>query len=84
MDRWRQDDLQGAIEMVPATKAHASSLNIQDNGSTQTKPQQHLETIQFLTLCWALFLAGWNDGSSGPLIPRLQAVYHVGLVKIMI
>ncbi|KAJ7753374.1 major facilitator superfamily domain-containing protein, partial [Mycena maculata] len=28
------------------------------------------------------FLLGWNDGSSGPLIPRIQQVYHVGFVLV--
>ncbi|KAI5123263.1 hypothetical protein M0805_001352 [Coniferiporia weirii] len=33
--------------------------------------------IQFATLCFVLFLAGWDGGTSGPLIPRMQAYYHV-------
>lgn len=33
--------------------------------------------IQFASLCWTLFLAGWSDGSMGPLLPRIQSVYHV-------
>lgn len=33
--------------------------------------------IQFISLCWTLFLAGWNDASTGPLLPRIQEVYHV-------
>ncbi|KAI0763038.1 MFS general substrate transporter [Trametes elegans] len=34
--------------------------------------------IQFSTLCWSIAVAGWNDGTLGPLLPRLQSVYHVG------
>lgn len=34
--------------------------------------------IQFLTLCGTLFLAGWNDGTTGPLLSRMQSNYHVG------
>ena len=33
--------------------------------------------IQFLSLCWTLFLIGWSDASTGPLLPRLQSTYHV-------
>ncbi|KAK1225385.1 hypothetical protein PQX77_011675 [Marasmius sp. AFHP31] len=33
--------------------------------------------LQLATLFWTMFLAGWNDGSTGPLLPRIQAVYHV-------
>ncbi len=35
--------------------------------------------IRFATLCWSMCLAGWNDGTTGPLLPRIQSVYHVGL-----
>ena len=34
--------------------------------------------IQFATLCWCFVLEGWNDGSTGPLLPRIQDTYHVG------
>ena len=33
--------------------------------------------VQFAALCFTLFLEGWNDGSTGPLLPRIQRVYHV-------
>ncbi|EIW55070.1 MFS general substrate transporter [Trametes versicolor FP-101664 SS1] len=38
--------------------------------------------IQFATLCWSIFVAGWNDGTTGPLLPRLQEVYHVGYALV--
>ncbi|KAF8155521.1 hypothetical protein B0H34DRAFT_498915 [Crassisporium funariophilum] len=38
--------------------------------------------IQFLALCWTLFLSGWNDGTLGPLLPRIQRVYHVGFAIV--
>lgn len=40
------------------------------------KARRWLE-IQYACLCIALFLAGWNDGTSGPLIPRIQRYYNV-------
>ena len=33
--------------------------------------------IQFLVLCWSVWLIGWNDGSTGPLLPRIQDNYQV-------
>jgi hypothetical protein len=33
--------------------------------------------VQYACLCFALFLAGWNDGTNGPLIPRIQRYYNV-------
>ncbi|THH16127.1 hypothetical protein EW146_g4461 [Bondarzewia mesenterica] len=38
--------------------------------------------IQFASLCWTLLLAGWNDGTTGPLLPRIQSVYHVGFAVV--
>jgi hypothetical protein len=35
------------------------------------------EKTVFATMCGVLFLAGWNDGTTGPLLPRIQEVYHV-------
>ncbi|KAJ7927612.1 hypothetical protein B0H13DRAFT_1039198 [Mycena leptocephala] len=29
-----------------------------------------------------MFLGGWNDGTSGPLIPRMQKVYDVGFILV--
>lgn len=33
--------------------------------------------FQFITLCFSIFVPGFNDGTLGPLLPRIQAVYHV-------
>ncbi|KAH9852215.1 MFS general substrate transporter [Lenzites betulinus] len=38
--------------------------------------------MQFATLCWSIYVAGWNDGTLGPLLPRLQEVYHVGYAVV--
>lgn len=35
--------------------------------------------IQYAALCWALFLVGWNDGTTGPLLPRIQDNYHASV-----
>ena len=40
------------------------------------KTRKRLE-VQYACLCLALFLAGWNDGTNGPLIPRIQHYYKV-------
>lgn len=45
--------------------------------TTRTKKQRTIARVQFLALCLTLFLAGWNDGSTGPLLPRIQGVYKV-------
>ena len=35
--------------------------------------------VQFAALCFTIYVSGWNDGTLGPLLPRLQEVYHVGI-----
>nr|GAT55002.1 predicted protein [Mycena chlorophos] len=44
----------------------------------QTPAQRRMERVQLAVLCWAMFVAGWNDASLGPLIPRIQEQYHLG------
>lgn len=33
--------------------------------------------LHFAALCWSFFLEGWNDGSTGPLLPTIQRSYNV-------
>ncbi|EJD40210.1 MFS general substrate transporter [Auricularia subglabra TFB-10046 SS5] len=54
-----------------------------DNASTKTTAAElRTEWIQFITLCLCLFLAGWNDGTTGPLLPRIQEYYHLGYTAL--
>ncbi|KAI0918691.1 hypothetical protein AcV5_002612 [Taiwanofungus camphoratus] len=43
---------------------------------------RRIANIQFASMCCSLFLAGWNDGTTGPLLPRIQSVYHVGFAVV--
>ncbi|PIL23351.1 MFS general substrate transporter [Ganoderma sinense ZZ0214-1] len=47
-----------------------------------TKAMRHRAWIQFATLCWSIFVVGWNDGTTGPLVQRLQEVYHVSYAVV--
>ncbi|KIJ67634.1 hypothetical protein HYDPIDRAFT_127803 [Hydnomerulius pinastri MD-312] len=38
--------------------------------------------IQYGALLWCFFLLGWNDGTLGPLLPRIQSVYNVGYIPV--
>lgn len=59
------------------------AVSSQTNGSARrtgvTRQQRNLARLQYATLLWTLLLAGWNDGTTGPLLPRIQVVYHVSL-----
>ncbi|KAJ6595848.1 MFS general substrate transporter [Mycena vulgaris] len=72
---------------LPTTPGDGSvkSLNIgaQDydqgvsSGSHTVRARIHLCAIYM-----SMFIAGWNDGSSGPLIPRIQKVYNAGFMLV--
>ncbi|PPQ64173.1 hypothetical protein CVT24_008547 [Panaeolus cyanescens] len=51
-------------------------------GKVATPKQRKLALVQFLSLCWSLFLLGWNDGSIGPLLPRIQSTFNVGYASV--
>ncbi len=68
------------IEYVETNAAAESEQPSRAQSTTfpATTPAMKLKArIQFATLCWSLFMAGWNDGTTGPLLPRIQSVYHV-------
>ena len=47
-----------------------------------TKKEERVARAQFLALCGALFVVGWTDGSTGPLLPRIQKFYEVSSVDL--
>ena len=61
--------------------SRAPSLNYTDSApltrETRTPTQKRLGWLHFIVLCWAFFVEGWNDGTTGPLLPRFQAYYGV-------
>jgi hypothetical protein len=66
------------IAMKQATHTDAAKDTV-----VQTKAERLRERIQFATLCWTLYLSGWNDASTGPLLPRIQKVYNVSVPAIV-
>ncbi|KAF7330093.1 MFS domain-containing protein [Mycena kentingensis (nom. inval.)] len=50
---------------------------------TALSRRQLLRTrIHTTAMIWAVFLCGWNDGTLGPLIPRIQNVYSLGYIIV--
>jgi len=47
-----------------------------------TKEMIKYERTAFATVCFTLFLNGWNDSSTGPLLPRMQEYYKVGFAVV--
>ncbi|KAI9438606.1 MFS general substrate transporter [Lactarius indigo] len=52
--------------------------------SEPNKSAEQRAKIQFFSLCWTLFLIGWSDSSTGPLLPRIQSVYDVGFAVVSV
>ncbi|KAI0358139.1 MFS general substrate transporter [Trametes cingulata] len=71
---------------VQVNVAHGAQLESSDAPSgavsAATPASRRLARLRYATLCWTLFLAGWNDGTTGPLLPRMQTVYHVGFALV--
>ena len=52
---------------------------IQHSEYKPSKKQARLAFLQFLSFCSALFMVGWTDGSTGPLLPTMTRFYGVSL-----
>ena len=50
---------------------------MQHDENEPSKREERVARAQFLALCWTLFVVGWTDGSTGPLLPRIQVFYDV-------
>lgn len=68
-----------AIELSPVTPVEKQNDDPERLSvlSAKRRAQKTREKIQFAALCWFVCLEGWNDGSNGPLLPRIQKVYGV-------
>jgi hypothetical protein len=53
------------------------SATLVPSSSTPTAHQKKTGLIQFLAICWCIYVVGWHDGSNGPLLPRIQQEYQV-------
>ena len=75
-----------SIPSVTPTKSGEPSLRncSSDRPSSTPRSRKQITTgrVQFLALCFCLFLVGWNDGSTGPLLLRIQDAYHVWFYDI--
>ncbi|EJD07347.1 MFS general substrate transporter [Fomitiporia mediterranea MF3/22] len=72
-----------ATREVPADGGVA--LKEKDEGNTtvtKTPAMIWKARIDFAALCFTLFLAGWDSGTAGPLIPRFQLFYNVNFTIV--
>ena len=67
-------------ELTPPEDAVQSAPVCENPGRIITPSMKRKAWWQFAALCGSIWVAGWNDGTLGPLLPRLQEVYHVRLL----
>ncbi|KIP04727.1 hypothetical protein PHLGIDRAFT_129318 [Phlebiopsis gigantea 11061_1 CR5-6] len=61
------------------TGAHAAAGVAAVPLSPAERRKQERRALEcFAALCVSLFMCGWNDGSTGPLLPTIQAHYGIG------
>lgn len=67
---------------TPPTKDQHSSLVFAFSRRERPLPSpRHLKWM-LLAVFFVMILAGWNDASAGPLLPSLQAYWHINYLEI--
>ncbi|CAG7850109.1 SubName: Full=Uncharacterized protein {ECO:0000313/EMBL:CCA72001.1} [Serendipita indica DSM 11827] len=67
------------------TQEQDMDVNKAKNGVEAITPDmRRREKVVIAPMCFALFLAGWNDGTIGPLLPCIQSVYDVNFAVVSI
>ncbi|GBE88612.1 MFS general substrate transporter [Sparassis crispa] len=81
-------DVETAAGSVPASAGASWHISDEVNlaASTVSAGQKAIyrrnSRIQFAALCYAFFLEGWNDGTTGPLLPTIQRHYGIGFAIV--
>ncbi|ELU40980.1 MFS_1 domain-containing protein [Rhizoctonia solani AG-1 IA] len=82
------DPRRESVEMTVFNRSHTEADQI--NSPKDTIVSTHLddtaahrkEMIAMAAVCWTQFMAGWNDGTLGPLIPTIQEHFHATIAVI--
>ncbi|THH17555.1 hypothetical protein EW146_g3290 [Bondarzewia mesenterica] len=76
-------DMAASSGTTPAVSVlYADNARLNEPSASQRAKQRRLGRVHFAALCWCFFLEGWNDGSTGPLLPALQKHYRVGFAIV--
>ena len=71
------------IELAPMTQS-SSTEPLRLTSSPSLKTAARNETIALACVCWCFFLEGFNDGTLGPLLPRIQEYFGLGFTLVSI
>ncbi|KAF9013471.1 major facilitator superfamily domain-containing protein [Cyathus striatus] len=65
------------VAVIEAPSSVDGAANLQ-----QERKWKRNATIQLCALCFTFYLEGWNDASTGPLLPVVQRDYHIGFAVV--
>ncbi|VDB91298.1 unnamed protein product [Peniophora sp. CBMAI 1063] len=89
-DQYKEDLSAGPSSLVPSLR-YAPSRTEGEGASyppsvhvavARTPAHRRIARLQFATFCFSFFLEGWNDGSTGPLLPTIQAFYGLNYAVV--
>ncbi|KAG8944999.1 hypothetical protein FRC04_001254 [Tulasnella sp. 424] len=70
------------LDAEPAASSSTGGGKIEPPSGPDFTMSVRDERIYLATLCYNLATAGWNDGTLGPLLPRIQEHYHIGYTVV--
>ncbi|KAK0489430.1 MFS general substrate transporter [Armillaria novae-zelandiae] len=65
--------------VIPSIHHRAQAV---ESEGPQSKSYRRQANLQFAAVCWSFFLGGWNDATTGPLIPVIQETYHINFTTV--
>ncbi len=65
------------IETKSLQVVEVSILKQLDHSQATTPAMRRAAKWQMFSVCFSLFLGGWDAGTMGPLLPKIQSFYHV-------
>lgn len=64
--------------LAPSIRADEDTDSVAPAISAAQKAVYRRKTwVNFATLCFSVSMNGWNDGTTGPLLPKMQSYYNV-------
>ncbi|KAI0760123.1 major facilitator superfamily domain-containing protein [Fomes fomentarius] len=78
----RDQDVEGAASSASRAVADDVNFSMESISAAQQAIYKKKSDIHFFALCWCVFGMGWNDGTTGPMLPRIQEHYHVNFAMV--
>ncbi|OJT07476.1 Bypass of stop codon protein 6 [Trametes pubescens] len=70
-----------SASQAPSVQAFRdSTVTVQD--PTLAAVHRRKSLVHFVALCGSLFVNGWNDATTGPMLPRIQEKYNIGFAVV--